>query len=228
MSRLAMKSFAVGIACLCLTACVTRREFVLAPEARGIVLDAETGAPVGGAEVRFLGVDGIAAVKTGADGRFALEGRTEKRTIVAMPVSGVFRDSTRVRATARGRAEAFASASYIQRGLPALALYRVTVLMFPADTKETPLHELMQDCVEAPAQHHALHLSGFVAGIDPANPPDWLEIDTAFELDEHLQLTLPSSGFMACAQMNAAYELFRAQQEPLRELQKQMQPQPVP
>lgn len=220
MSRLALRTFAIAAACLCLTACVTRREFVVAPETGGVVIDAETGAPVAGAEVRFAGVDAIAATVTGADGRFALPGLTEKRTIVAMPVGGVYRDAARVQASAPGRAEAFATAAFIQAGQPAGALYRVTVLMFPADAAETKLHVLTQDCVAGPVQDHALHLSGYVAGIDPTAPPDWLDAGTAAALDEHLRLSLPSSGFMACAQMSEAYELFRAQTEPLETIER--------
>lgn len=215
MSHLAIKSLAVWGACLCLTACVTQREIVLAPEASGIVLDAETGMPVEGAEVRYVGIDTIAAVTTGADGRFALPGRTEVRTIVVMPVGGVFRDSTLVQTTASGRAEAFASAAYIQSGQPAQALYRVTVLMFAADAGETPLHDLMRDCIKGDEQEHALQLAGYVAGIDPENPPAWLDEEALEALQEHLGLALPSAGFQSCERMNEAYAMFRAQTQPL-------------
>lgn len=218
MSRLALRPFAVALACLSLTACVTRREFVVAPETGGVVIDAETGAPVEGAEVRFAGVDAIAATVTGVDGRFALPGLTEKRTIVAMPVGGVFRSSTPVQASAPGRAEAFATAAFIQAGQPAGALYRVTVLMFPPDAGETPLHALMSDCTAGEGQEHALQLVGYVSGIDPANPPVWMDEEAVEALREHLQRALPSSGFRSCAQMNEAYALFRAQMGPLEAL----------
>ncbi|MFN7180719.1 carboxypeptidase-like regulatory domain-containing protein [Hyphomonas sp.] len=220
MSRLILKTFALGVACLYLTACVTRREFVVAPETGGVVIDAETGAPVEGAEVRFGGVDAIASVVTGPDGRFALPGLKEKRTIVAMPMGGVFRDAARVQASAPGRAEAFATAAFIQGGRPASALYRVTVLMFPEDAAETALHALMRECTEGAEQAHALQFAGYVSGIDPANPPGWLDEDTVQALQEHLSLALPASGFQSCAQMNEAYALFRAQLEPLEALER--------
>lgn len=218
MSRLILKTFALGVACLCLTACVTRREFVVAPETGGVVIDAETGAPVEGAEVRFGGVDAIAAVVTGADGRFALPGLTEKRTIVAIPMGGIFRDAARVQASAPGRAEAFATAAFIQGGQPASALYPLAVLMFPDDAGETPLHALMSDCTAGVEQKHALQLVDYISGIDPESPPAWLDGDAVEALQEHLQRALPSPGFRSCAQMNEAYAMFRAQTEPLEAL----------
>lgn len=217
MSRLALRPFAVALACLSLTACVTRREFVVAPETGGVVIDAETGAPVEGAEVRFAGVDAIAATVTGVDGRFALPGLTEKRTIVAMPVGGVFRSSTPVQASAPGRAEALRRPPSFRPG-SGRALYRVTVLMFPPDAGETPLHALMSDCTAGEGQEHALQLVGYVSGIDPANPPVWMDEEAVEALREHLQRALPSSGFRSCAQMNEAYALFRAQMGPLEAL----------
>lgn len=218
MPRLALKSFAALMACLCLAACVTRREFAIAPETRGIVLDAARGRPVEGAEVRFAGVEAIAKVTTGPDGRFALPGRTEKRTIVALPMGGLFRDSSLVQATAPGRGEAFASAAFIQGGAPASALYGVTVLMFPADAGETPLHALTNDCLSGEVQMHALQLLDFASGIDLNHPPSWLDRETAAALDEHLQLALPSSGFADCARMSEAYALYRVQAKPLETL----------
>lgn len=211
-----IRSCAVVLVCLSLAACVTRREFAIAPETRGIVLDAATGQPVDGAEVRFAGVEAIAAVTTGPDGHFALPGRTEKRAIVALPVGGVFRDSTLVQATSPGRGEAFASAAFIQGGAPANALYGVTVLMFPAEAGETPLHALTEDCFRGPEQDHARRLSGFVAGLDAQSPPDWLDAEAAGALEEHLSQVLPSSGFQACARMNDAYALFSRQKDSIR------------
>ncbi|HRI99739.1 MAG TPA: carboxypeptidase-like regulatory domain-containing protein [Hyphomonas sp.] len=218
MSRLALNTFLIGAACLCLSACVTRREFVVAPETGGVVIDAATGAPVEGAAVRFAGVDAIAATVTAADGRFALPGLTEKRTIVAVPLGGVFRDSTLVQASAPGREEAFATAGFIQGGRPASAIYRVTVLMFPPDAGETPLHALMSDCTAGEEQEHALQLVGFVSAIDPESPPAWLDEDAVEALREHLQRALPSPGFQSCARMNEAFAMFRAQTEPLEAL----------
>jgi hypothetical protein len=228
MSRISLKTGVVGLACLCLTACVTRREFVVAPETGGVVIDAETGAPVEGAEVRFVGVDAIAAVMTGPDGRFALPGLTEKRTIVAMPMGGVFRSSTPVQASAPGRAEAFATAAFIQGGQPARALYRVTVLMFPPDAGETPLHALMSDCTAGAEHEHALQLAGYAAGTDPESPPAWLDADAVEALQEHLSLALPATGFQACARMTEAYAMFRAQTEPLEALARAAYAQTLP
>jgi hypothetical protein len=220
MPRTAFRTFVLGVACLSLVACVTRREFVVAPETRGVVIDSETGAPVDGAVVRFAGVEAITPAVTGPDGRFALPGRTQARTIVAMPMGGVFRDAARVKASTPGRAEAFATAAFIQGGKPAQAFSPVTVLMFPHDAAPTELHALTGDCLHGALQDHARHLAAFVAGIDPAGPPDWLDAETAAALEEHLRLSLPSSGFMACAQMNEAYALFRRQMEPLEAIQR--------
>lgn len=217
MPKPAVKSLAALIACLCLTACVTQREHVLAPAASGIVLDAGTGMPVEGAQVRYAGVDAVAPFTTGADGRFTLQGRTEKRTIVALPMGGVFRSTTQVQVSAPGRAEGYARAAFIDGGMPAKALYPVTVLMFPADAGETPLHDLMRDCTEGGEQEHALQLAGHVAGIDPDSPPAWLDEGAAEALDEHLRHALPSSGFQSCERMTEAYAMFRAQTEPLRD-----------
>lgn len=215
MQRAITTLVAFVLATACLTACVTRREFVVTPETRGIVLDAQTGMPVDGAVVRFMGVDEIPAATTGPHGRFVLPGQTEKRTIVAVPVGGVFRDTAQVKASAPGRGDAFATAAFIQGGQPAAAFYEVIVLMFPADAGETPLHDLTRDCLRGEAQAHALQLSNFISGIDAARPPGWMDRDAAMALDEHLRTVLPSSGFMACAQMSEAYELLRQQVEPL-------------
>ncbi len=206
---------AFALATACLTACVTRREFVLAPETNGVVLDAETGLPVDGAVVRFSGVDAVPAVTTGPDGRFALPGQTEKRTILALPVGGVFRDAALLQGSAPGRGDAFATAAFIQGGQPAAAIYQVIVLMFPANAGETPLHDLTRDCLGGDAQAHALQLANFISGIDAARPPWWMSRDAAMALDEHLSTVLPSSGFTACARMSEAYELFREQVKPL-------------
>lgn len=209
------KLMAALLAGACLTACVTQREHVLAPETHGIVIDAVTGRAVPGAQVRYVDVEAITPAVTAQDGTFALPGLTDKRTIVAMPVGGVYRDSTLVLASTPDLADGYASAAFINGGQPAEALYRIVLLMFAQDAEETPLHGLMQDCLEGPAQDHALYLSAYVAGLDPENPPVWFDKQTAEALDEHLRLILPSSGFMACGRWEEAYEMFRAQREPL-------------
>ncbi len=216
MSNIAVKSSVVLIAGLCLTACITQREHVLAPVASGVVINAGTGKPVDGALVRYAELERAKPFKTGPDGRFTLEGSTDKRTIVALPMGGVFRDRTPVLVSAPDMADEYASADFINGGRPAQALYNVTVLMFPADAEKTPLHGLMHDCIGDPEQDHALHLADYVAGIDPGSPPDWLDQDTAEALYEHLRYAVPASSLRSCEQMTAAYEMLRTQTEPLR------------
>lgn len=220
MFALAGRMMAMLVAGVCLTACVTQREHLIAPGTHGIVIDASSGNPVSGAQVRYVDVNAIAPAVTAQDGTFALPGLTDKRTIVAMPMGGVYRDSALVLASAPGMADGYASAAFINGGQPAEALYRVVLVMFAQDADETPLHGLMQDCRQGAAQDHALHLSAYVAGLDPQNPPGWFDAQTAEALDEHLTLTLPSSGFMGCGRWEEAYEMFRAQREPLNAILK--------
>lgn len=202
---------------LCLAACVTTGQYILAPDAEGLVIDTATGRPLAGAEVRYVVLDGVSPVRTGADGRFSLEGRVERRTGLVLPVSGVYRDSARVQVSAPGLPDGYATVGFIN-GIrpgpptePGPAIYPVIVLMFPADAGETPLQTLMQDCVEGPEQHHALRMVAYVAGLDAADPPDWLTPDTAEGLDEHLGRVLPSSGFQKCARMAEAWDLYKRQ-----------------
>lgn len=220
MSNFSLKSAAALIACLCLPACITQREHVLAPNASGIVIDAGKNQPVEGARVRYPDVEALAPVITDAEGRFTLAGLTDKRTIVAFPVGGVYRSLTRVEASAPDRADGYASAAFVTSGGPANAVYRVVVLMFPADAPDAPLHELMQDCVQGPEQDHALQLAGYISALDPENPPAWFDAETPEALLEHLQEALPSSGFMACERMSEAYEMFKAQKAPLEAIQR--------
>ncbi|ABI75405.1 hypothetical protein HNE_0233 [Hyphomonas neptunium ATCC 15444] len=220
MPLFAMKSSAAMIACLCLSACITQREHVLAPDAWGIVIDARQGQPVQGAQVRYPEVGALAPVMTDTDGGFTLPGLTDKRTIVALPMGGVYRSLTEVRVSASGLADGYASAAFINGGRPAKTIYRVVVLMFPADAAETPLHELMRDCVDGPEQDHALHLADYVSALDPENPPVWFDEETPEALLEHLHNALPSSGFMACERMNEAYEMFKTQTEPLEAIRR--------
>ncbi|MDP3378534.1 MAG: carboxypeptidase-like regulatory domain-containing protein [Brevundimonas sp.] len=196
---------------LCLAACVTRQDHVLAPAAEGLVIDTATGQPIAGAEVRYVELGSATPIMTDAEGAFTLEGRTERRTRVVLPVSGVYRDSAMVQASAPGLADGYATAGFINGLGPEAALYPVIVLMFPADAPETPLHALMQDCVEGPRQHHALQMVAYVAGLDAADPPPWLNPDTAEGLDEHLGRVLPSSGFQKCARMSEAWALYKSQ-----------------
>lgn len=215
MRAYSLKFSAALIACLCLSACITQREVVLAPDARGMVIDVWQGLPVDGAQVRYSEIEELAAVVTAADGSFTLSGLTEKRTRVALPMGGVYRSRTEVRVSAPGLADGYASAVFINAGQPPQALYRVAVLMFPADAAQTPLHELMRDCVEGPEQDRALHLAGYVSTLDPENPPAWFDEQTPKALLEHLRHTLPFSGFMACEREREAYEMFKAQTGPL-------------
>ena len=208
------------VACLCLSACITQREHVLAPDARGIVIDAEKNQPVEGAQVRYPDVEALAPVITDADGSFTLPGLADRRTVVALPVSGVYRDRTGVQVSAAGRADGYASAAFINGGRPAKGLYRVVVLMFPPNAPDTPLHVLMQDCVEGPEQDHALQLADYVSMLDPESPPAWFDAETPEALLEHLQYALPSSGFMACERMSEAYEMFKAQKAPLEAIRR--------
>jgi hypothetical protein len=206
---------------LCLAACVTTGQYVLAPDAEGLVIDAATGLPVAGAEVRYVGVEGASPVRTRADGRFSLNRRVERRTGLVLPVSGVYRDATRVQVSVPDMPDGYATAGFIngvRPGPPAEpmpAIYPVIVLMFPADADETSLQVLMQDCVAGPEQHHALQVVEYLAGLDAADPPDWLTPDTAEGLDEHLSQMLPSSGFRKCARMSEAWALYTSETEVL-------------
>lgn len=216
-----VKLSAAVVICLCLTGCVTRREQVLAPDATGVVIHAETGRPVEGAHVRYASpveVEGAQAryagprdaptVLTRPDGQFSLGGRTRTRLILAFPIGGVYRDAKWVRVSAPGMADGYASAGFVNRGGPARAIYRVPVLLFPADAAETPLHALMRDCIRHPQQHHALRLATHVAAIDPDNPPTWMDEGAAEAVGEHLQRVLPQSDFRDCAQGAQAYALY--------------------
>jgi hypothetical protein len=220
MSGFAAHVFSALMACLCLTACISQREHVLAPDARGIVIDALQNQPVQGATVRYPEVGALAPAITDAEGGFTLPGLTDKRMIVALPMGGIYRSLTEVRVSATGLADGYASAAFINGGRPAKAVYRIVVLMFPAAAAETPLHELMRDCVEGPEQDHALHLAGYVSTLDPKNPPVWFDEETPEALLEHLRHALPSSGFMACERMSEAYEMFKTQTEPLEAIRR--------
>ncbi|MFN3537253.1 MAG: hypothetical protein ACK4Y4_07400, partial [Brevundimonas sp.] len=89
-----------------------------------------------------------------------------------------------------------------------------------ADAGETPLHALTRDCLQRPDQHHAVHVAAYVAALDPAGLPDWMDADAVEGLVEHLDRVLPRAGFAACAQGDAAYALFSTQEAALRALDK--------
>lgn len=216
MLKTSMKAGATAVACLGLSGCIQAREHVLAPSAAGRVIDVSTGKPVTGALVSYAGLEAAGRAETGPDGTFFLEGYAEKRVGVILPVSGVFRDAATVLASAPGMLEGYASAAFINGDKPAEALHAVTVVLFPADAGKTPLHALTEDCIEAGQQEHAVSLAGYIGGLDPRSPPQWLDQDVAEALYEHLWLTLPASGFQECSEMTAAYELFRSQTERLR------------
>ncbi|MDZ4112815.1 MAG: hypothetical protein U1E18_24890 [Brevundimonas sp.] len=215
MTHRVVKRAAALVMGLCLAACVTTGQYILAPDAKGLVIDTATGQPIAGAEVRYVALEGISPVRTDVDGRFTLDGRVERRTALVLPVSGVYRDATRVQVSVPGLPYGYATVGFIN-GIrsgppvePRPAIYPVIVLMFPADAPETPLHSLMQDCVAGPEQQHALQMVAYLAGLDAAEPPDWLTPDTAEGLQEHLGRALPSSGFMECARMSEAWAMFR-------------------
>lgn len=221
MSNSVMKSLTALVACLGLTACITQSDVILAPDTRGVVIHAGTGQPVEGAQVRHAGLADAPTVVTGADGGFTLEGRTQRRLILTHPLGGVFRDARQVRVSAPGLADGYATAGFINiwTGGPGQTLYAVPVLMFPADAGETPLHALMRDCIQRPDQHHAVHVAAYVAVLDRASPPDWMDADAVKALTEHLNRVWPRSDLVACAQGEAAYDMFSAQIAPLRALE---------
>ena len=209
MTGMTARLLAAAAACLCLAACLAEREHVLAPEAQGVVIDAATGQPVEGAQVRYSGLEGARTAVTEADGSFVLDGRTETRTILALPASGVFRDSAQIEATTPDHATGYGTAGFINGLGPARAEYSVVVLVFPADAGEVPLHGLTRDCTERPEQHHAMRMATYIASLDPSDPPSWLDAGRREALQEHLSVTLPSSFFLACERMDEAYELYR-------------------
>ena len=220
MSNPVAKPLAVLVACLGLAACLTQRDVVLAPDTRGVVIHAGADQPVEGAQVRHASLDGGPTVVTGADGRFTLDGRIHRRMVLVVPLGGVYRDARQVRVSAPGLADGYATAGFVDDGQgPARTLYAVPVLMFPAEAAETPLHALMRDCLQGPDQHHAVHVAAYVAALDPAHPPDWMDADAVEALIEHLDRVLPRSGFAACAQGDAAYALFATQEAALRALE---------
>lgn len=211
MSGQATRLTATLFACLFLSACITQREFVLEPESAGLVIHAETGRPVPGAQVRYAHLPQAMPVLADAAGRFALSGRTQVRTILAMPMGGVFAQSVVVQASAPGLAEGYASAVFINGLGPNRAHYPVPILLFPKDLRDNPLHALTRDCLPHAEQRHALQLADHLAAIAPTNPPGWMTADVAQALSEHLQDVLPASSFADCAQRDEAYAAISAQ-----------------
>ncbi len=196
--------------CLGLAACITHRDQVLAPDAGGVVIDARTGRPVEGAQVRYPRFDAPASVITGADGRFALEGSTQGRIILAYPIGGVFRDTTSVMASAPGLGDAYASVDFINAGRPASAIHDIPILMFGADAPETPFDALTADCIGGTEERHALRVATHVSTLDSSTPPDWLTADRARAVLDHLNRTLPFSRFQTCREASDAYALYRS------------------
>lgn len=219
MTGVTAKLFVAAAASLCLAGCLTEREHVLAPDTRGVVIDAQTGQPVEGAEVRFSGLEEAQPVTTGPDGRFVLDGRTETRMIIALPASGVFRDSAQIEAATPDRATGYATAGFLNGLGPAQAEYSVVVLVFPADGQEVALEALTRDCTQRPEQRHAMLIATHISRLDRGNPPGWLDAGTAEALREHLSATLPSSFFLACEQTQEAYEMYARHTDTLRALQ---------
>lgn len=194
--------------CLGLAACVTHKDQVLAPDAAGVAINARAGRPVEGARVRFARSNAPASVITGADGRFALQGRTQGRIILAYPIGGVFRDTTSVMASAPGLGNAYASVDFINAGRPASGIRDIPILMFEADAAETPLHALMADCIGSAEEQHALRIATHVSTLDPAMPPGWLTADRAGAVLDHLNRIYPFSRFQTCQQASDAYALY--------------------
>jgi len=194
--------------CLGLAACITHRDQVLAPDADGLVINARTGRPVEGAEVRFARFDAPASVVTGADGRFALQGRTQPRIILAYPIGGVYRDTTTVMASAPGLGEAYASVDFINAGGPASAIRDIPILMFEADAPETPIHALMADCIGGGEDRHALRMATHISTLNQAMPPDWLTQDRARAVLDHLNRIYPFSRFQTCREPSDAHALY--------------------
>src|SRR5690554_4238270 len=140
MSNLAQK-FLVVLSCLCLTACIAGRDHVLAPNTHGFVILAGTDQPVAGAQVRYPRIEGAPTVVTVDDGRFTLRGRGQRQVVLAYLIGGVYRDSAMVQVSASGLADGYASAGFVSSGAGMVdALYKLPVVMFPADASETSLH----------------------------------------------------------------------------------------
>lgn len=194
-----------ALAILALTACAVEVEHVLAPDAQGLVVDANTLAPVQGAQVRFEALAGSLAASSDEDGRFALEGRTEMRRVMPV-VGGVYRDSSRVHASASGYETGYSSAAFINGLGPAQAEYPVIVVLFPQGAGEPDLARLMADCLETPEQRHAVQIAARLAELDRETSPGWLDTDTALGLEEHISNVLQSSLLLGCEQTQAAHE----------------------
>lgn len=199
----------VTLLALAITACAVEVEHVLAPDAYGLVVDADTLAPVQGAQVRFEALTGSLASMTDEEGRFSLEGRTEMRRVMPA-VGGVYRDASRLQASASGYEPGYSRAAFINGLGPAQAEYPVIVVLFPQGTAEPDLARLMADCLETPEQHHAVHIAARLAELDPQDLPAWLDTDAALGLEEHISLVLQPSLLLGCEQTQAAHETLQS------------------
>lgn len=195
----------VTLLALAMTACAVEVEHVLAPDALGLVVDADTLTPVQGAQVRFEALTGSLASMTDEEGRFSLEGRTEMRRVMPA-VGGVYRDASRVHASASGYETGYSSAAFINGLGPAQAEYPVIVMLFPQGAGEPDLARLMADCLETPEQRHAVQIAARLAELDPQDLPAWLETDAALGLEEHVSFVLQPSLLLGYEQTQAAHE----------------------
>lgn len=220
MTGLGIRAGLGALVMLALAACSVEREHVLAPDARGLVVDAETLAPVSGAVVRFTGLSGALASSSDESGRFALEGRTEMRRVMPV-VGGVYRDASHVQASASGYATGYASAAFINGLGPAQAEYPVIVMLIPQDAPEPDLARLMADCVETPEQRHAVHIAARLAALDGETAPGWLDTYAALGLEEHISMVLQPSLLLGCEHTDAAHETLQAYLSVLRTLARQ-------
>ncbi|MCC5981781.1 MAG: carboxypeptidase regulatory-like domain-containing protein [Oceanicaulis sp.] len=205
MNTIPIRAGLVTLMALALMACAIEREHVLAPDTHGLVVDADTLAPVQGAQVRFEALTGSLASMTDEEGRFSLEGRTEMRRVMPV-VGGVYRDSSRVHASASGYESGYSSAAFINGLGPAQAEFPVIVVLFPQGIVEPDLARLMADCLETPEQRHAVHVAARLAELDRETLPGWLDADAVLGLEEHISLVLQPSLLLGCEQTQAAHE----------------------
>lgn len=205
-----MRAFAAGfLGLVFLSGCLASGEFVVAPAVKVTVIDSSTGEPVAGARVRYAGSNEMADALMTETGVFRLQERTEYRSKIRLPVSGVFRDSALIEVSAEGLANGFARSVFIN-GLGATeALYPVTVLLFPEESGTSALRHRMKDCLTDPESFHAVDLLVFLGEMDLGRVPGWLDQEALMGIEEHIRLTLPSAGLTSCGNWQAAYETYQ-------------------